>query len=273
VFALFIPFGWCLAQIQPGLIMTWEEFARQRPRTPCVLRRHAGAGELLYYGARHTFRSDDPQIAEIERLWAVFQPTIAFSEGGIRPATANVPEAVRRYGEPGLVRLLADRHQVQIRSIEPPRDEEIVAMLSEWPPDRVKLYYFLRAMMGYRREVHDQPANEYAMRELEILNRTPRIDGRPRIIEQIEAALATLNPPFADWRVVPENLFDPTRSEAFTNEFSRKLSLFRDEHMLKNLVTSVLRGERVFAVVGSTHVIMQERALKAALPQPPQSKR
>ena len=53
----------------------------------------------------------------------------------------------------------------------------------------------------------------------------------------MESAIAELSPPLADWRVVPERWFDPTRSEAFTNEFSRKLSLFGDEHLLQSLVT------------------------------------
>ena len=263
--ALFVPLCWCLGQVKQSLIMTWEEYAKQPPRTPCVLRFHAGAGELLYYGARHTSSPDDPQIADIERLWNDFRPTLAFSEGGIRPASASVEEAVRRYGEPGLIRVLADHHRVQIRSIESPQDEEISAMLREWPPDRVKLYYFLRAMMGYQHGVHDQSARDYAMVQLKILNQTRGIDGPPRTIEDVEAAIAKFSPPLADWRVVPESWFNPTRSEAFTNEFSRKLGLFRDEHMLKNLVTAVRSGERVFAVVGSGHVIMQERALKAAL--------
>lgn len=64
---------------------------------------------------------------------------------------------------------------------------------------------------------------------------------------------------------MPESWFNPTRSESFTNEFTRRLSLFRDEHMLRNVVAAVRGGERVFAVVGSAHVIRQERALQAAL--------
>jgi hypothetical protein len=90
--------------------------------------------------------------------------------------------------------------------------------------------------------------------------------GGPALTSRdMEVAIAKLSPPLPDWRAVPESWFDPARSEAFTNEFTRQLSVFRDEHMLRNLVAAVRGGERVFAVVGSSHVIMQERALKAAL--------
>lgn len=263
--ALFVMLGPSAGQVEPGLIMSWEEYSRQPRRAPYILKFSAATGELLYYGARHTFSPDDPQVAEIERLWNEFRPTLAFSEGGVRPASTSLQEAVRRYGEPGLVRVLADRRRIPIRSIEPPQDEEIRAMLREWPPDRVKLYYFLRAIMGYRRGTHEQPVEDYAESQLRILNRTPGLGGPPRTITEVQTAIGKLSPPLADWRAAPESWFNPTRSEAFTNEFSRKLNLFRDEHMLKNLVGAVLSGERVFAVVGSGHVIMQERALRAAL--------
>lgn len=263
--ALIVPLGWCLTQVQSGLIMSWEEFARQPPRTPCVLQFRSGTGALLYYGAKHTYSPGDLQIAEIERLWSEFRPTLAFSEGGVRPAAASVVEAVRRYGEPGLVRVLADRQRVRIRSIEPPQGEEIGAMLREWPAERVKLYYFLRAMMGFGRGGQEQPVTAYAAAQLGSLTQTRGLGGAPVTIGEVETAIAKLNPPLADWRAVPESWFNPRRSEAFTNEFSRRLSLFRDGYMLRNLVEAVRGGERVFAVVGSSHVVMQERALQAAL--------
>jgi hypothetical protein len=245
--------------------MSWEEFARQPARTPCILRIQYGEGALLYYGARHTYEPTDRQIAQIEQLWSEFRPTLAFSEGGVRPASAGVAEAVRRYGEPGLVRVLADRQQVRIRSIEPPPDEEMAAMLRAWPAERVKLFYFLRAMLGYGRGGPQQPVTAYAAAQLAGLARIRGLGGPPLTIGDVEVAVAKLSPPLPDWRAVPESWFDPARSEAFTNEFARQLSVFRDEQMLRNLVAAVRAGERVFAVVGSSHVIMQERALKAAL--------
>lgn len=188
--ALLAPLGWCLGQVQPGRIMPWEEYARQPPRSPYALRIRSGAGELLYYGARHTYRPDDPQIVEIERLWEEFHPTLAFREGGVRPTAPSVPDAVRRYGEPGLVSVLAAGRRVKIRSIEPAKDVEIAAMLRDWPPERVKLYYFLRAMMGHARGTPELSAKSFADRELQTLNRTPGLSlqphARPRVHQRFQ---------------------------------------------------------------------------------------
>ena len=59
--------------------------------------------------------------------------------------------------------------------------------------------------------------------------------------------------------------FDPTKSEAYTNQVSRLSSEFRDRHIVKLLTEAVKKDAHVFVVVGFTNVVMQERELKAAL--------
>jgi len=72
-----------------------------------------------------------------------------------------------------------------------------------------------------------------------------------------------LSPQLKDWREVSQGWFDPVASQAYTNQISRLSGEFRDLHMVKLLIDEVRQGKRVFAVVGGSHVVMQERALKA----------
>jgi hypothetical protein len=58
-------------------IYQWTDF-------PYVLCLGRGPARMLYIGARHTSEARDPQLAEIERLWAEFQPTVALCEGRAR---------------------------------------------------------------------------------------------------------------------------------------------------------------------------------------------
>jgi hypothetical protein len=233
-------------------ILTWDEYARLRtfPRT---LRIGSSRGELLYYGARHTRDPQDPQLTEIERLWREFRPTVALTEGGVRPACGSAVEAVTKFGEPGFVRWLADRDRVPIRSIEAQKQEELQAMLSLFPPDRLKLFYFLRSVVDDRRNPPD------AERELQYWSQAPGFEGPPHSLEDV----ARLMP---NWRDVSGAWFDPLRNAQFTNEVTRVLSRYRDTRMVKTLVEAVENGEHAFAVAGLTHLAMQERALRAALP-------
>jgi hypothetical protein len=59
--------------------------------------------------------------------------------------------------------------------------------------------------------------------------------------------------------------FDPVASGTFLNDISRASNAYRDEFIVRLLVQHVADGRRVFAVVGGSHVIMQEAALRARL--------
>ena len=56
-----------------------------------------------------------------------------------------------------------------------------------------------------------------------------------------------------------------TQPPSYLNEVSRVSNRFRDEYMVNLLVNELKQGKRVFAVVGGSHVVMQERALRAIL--------
>jgi hypothetical protein len=93
----------------------------------------------------------------------------------------------------------------------------------------------------------------------------PDLERAPRNLTEFERSCLWLSPRLKDWLETPADWFDPTKSEAYTNQVSRLSSEFRDRHIVKLLTEAVKNGARVFAVVGFSHVVMQERALKAAL--------
>lgn len=97
-----------LAACGPRPIMTWPEYDRLHTSWPYVVR----IGTLYYFGAAHTFDPNDPQIPQIEAAWNAFKPDIAFTEGGNPPIEKTREAAVRKAGEPGLVRFLAARDSV-----------------------------------------------------------------------------------------------------------------------------------------------------------------
>jgi hypothetical protein len=96
------------------------------------------------FGAQHTNDPSYPQFPEVERLWREFRPEVAFSEGGVRPAARSLDDAVSRFGEPGLLRLMADRDGVPLRNLEPEEDEEAAVLAPQFRPGQVKLFYILR---------------------------------------------------------------------------------------------------------------------------------
>ena len=249
-------------------IMTFEQYAKKRHRVPYIIKLSADRSRLVYFGAKHVFGSDDPQLAHIERLWAKSKPEVAFFEGADPETTPTAAKSRAEVtGESGLVVFLAARDRVPVRTLEPAQKDEIALLLERYSPEEVKVFYVLRLIPQFRSGKHDESVETYTKNILGWLSSKPELKGAPRTVAELKASAARLLPKLADWRDVPQEWFDPVPSPppTYLNDVSRRLSEFRDRHMLTLLAEQVAQGKRVFAVVGASHVVMQERALRATI--------
>jgi uncharacterized protein YbaP (TraB family) len=73
-----------------------------------------------------------------------------------------------------------------------------------------------------------------------------------------------LNAPLDSAAVTSEDV-DPVRDDHVVHRMSSSLSIARDHHMIDRLRDAVRAYRRVFAVVGASHVVMQEAVLRARL--------
>jgi hypothetical protein len=182
-------------------VMPWDEYRTLRHSTPYVLRFDG----LVMYGVQHARDPQHTEMAEIERLWREFRPELAFSEGGLWRLAPTRDEAIERYGEQGLLRWLADRDHVEIRSMEPERGKEQAALTEQFGEETVRRFFAQRATI------------------------------------------------------------DPVHDTGVMAEIMRRDGDLRNCHMIPLIVEAVRSGKRVFVVVGATHVVMQEKALRSAL--------
>ena len=221
-----------------------------------------GGGALHYYGGRHSSDRDDPQVADIRERWESFEPTVALCEGRQRrhifgilvEPFAGLPEAT-------LVHKLSRRDDVRLVSLEPDYDAEVAMLLRSFEPEDVALYFFLRV---YASESGGTPDESLAR---DLLTKRTDVDGlRDSLtdLEAVDARWAELYPAAADWRTVNHEL-----REGRLGAISTASRATRGEHMARVLTDLTLAGERVFAVVGSGHVIRQEWALRSWLGREP----
>jgi hypothetical protein len=193
-------------------LMTWEEYIELKLQGPYILELTYGEGALLYYGVMHTTMADDPQLADIERCWEAFRPSLAFAEGGDWPLEKSREEAIRRGGEQG-----------------PPHIHLVNKILRD----------LSQSTWGYR--------------------------GRPRKLKQFEDYIRKYLPEVEDWRNITPSIFFSPDPDNFVSVMHRTLIHYRDEVMLGKIVKSLKKRERVFAIVGRAHVVMQEPALRTGL--------
>jgi hypothetical protein len=256
----------------PAGIMSFEDYAKKPHRVPYILKLSAGKGRLVYFGAKHTYDPNDPELAQMEKFWLKLKPDVAFFEGADPeniPAPVKTREEIVRGGEPSFVLFLASRDGVPVKTLEPSRRDEIALLLEKYSAEEVKVFYVLRQIPEFKSGQHDETIDSYTRNVLGWLSLTPELKGPPRTIAELKASCSRLFPRLVDWREVPQAWFDPAVSQPLTylNDISLRLSEFRDRHMLMLLTEQVAQGKRVFATVGASHVVMQERALRWAIKQ------
>lgn len=241
-----------LTQAQYGAVH--ELFVR-----PYVVRceRPAG-GAALIFGASHTKDPHDPQIAAIGAAWAGLRPTVALVEsrpGG--PLAALNP--VGWYGEGGETVRLARRDEVPVWSWEPSRETEIALQLERFPQERVALFYILRPYVSSFR--HGKPADPDA--EVEgTRGRRSKWEGLEGAIDSIAELDEIWARDFAglpDWRDTSDEYGWP----GYLQEISDYSNELRDDHFARLVAHLVGRGERVFAIAGSSHAVKLEPAVRA----------
>ena len=189
-----------LAQCKPTRIMSWQEYSRLHPVWPYVVRINSPRTKLVYYGVSHTYSPDDPQLIEIEKLWAEFHPELAFNEGGNPPIEKSRNEAVKKYGEPGMIRFLANRDQVPVTSIDPSRAEIVAFLRKSFSPEQIKLYFVLQAVAQTVQNHPDEPLEEEVRRVLTIFNDTPGLNVTPASIVELETSYRRTFPNGGDYK-------------------------------------------------------------------------
>jgi hypothetical protein len=256
------------AQTPEQRILTYKQYASIQHKSPYILEFKVGSGALLLYGAEHTGDPKNLQIADIERRWAAFQPTVAYNEGGDPPTLDNAEAAVQQYAEPGFLRFLAGRDHVPVATFEPSFDKEVSYALKTYSPLQVKVFYALRQVTEARVAGGTTPLDTRIKDWLSDYLPDHGLKNAPNTLDEFATACKSLFPDLADWRKVSEDWFDPTQSGHYTNELANDTGVFRDQHIFYVLVDRAKRGDRVFAVIGSSHVVVQEPALLQELGKP-----
>ncbi len=242
-------------------LRTWPEHDAiyQHTAFPYVLHLERGPATILYIGALHTSDAAHPQLAEIERLWAEFQPTVALCEGRERMFRfASRPES-GTLRESELLRILAQRDDVPIYSLEPTYEAEVGDLLRQFEPRLVATYMTLRVFTS---DVQGYDGDRDALAQSLLRKRTDvaGLRGSLSSIEDLDTYWRERFLAEPDWRTLQDIDNVPLLVEV--GNASREV---RGEHMIRTLVDLAARGERVLAVVGASHVIRQELALDKAL--------
>jgi len=253
------------SSINYGRLLTWEEYV-EHPRTdPYILELDKKGGSLFYYGAFHKVDPEDPQFEDIEQKWEQFQPTCAFCEGRIWPLEESRTQAIRMYGEQGLITFLAARDGIPIKCIDPSRGEQIYYLRNFFRPSYIKIYFILKQATINKVLMRENQNLDDARRLLKKMEKISKFKCSPANLVQFEHMVSMFWPELDNWQDIPYSYFHSTEKGRFLVDIHRKLTEFRDQTMIKKVTKAIKKGERIFAVVGRSHVFKQQSILRSII--------
>ncbi len=233
-----------------------DEALQRNGGNPYILEANLeGQGALMYYGASHTRSPDHPQIADITDRWHNFKPTAALYEG--RSSGFFYGDLIEPFAglpEPALIHKLARAEDIPLYTLEPAYEDEVAALLKLYTPEQIALYFFLRV---YRSEAGGVAKESLAKDLLHKRTNVAGLHGSLSSLEEVDVLWQRDFPDHEDWRTNLEEV-------GYLAQISDHSRIVRGEHMARILIDLVQKGERVFATVGSGHVIRQEWNLRSA---------
>lgn len=244
-------------------ILTMAEYNRlsQTHPHPYLVKVEAPSGALLLFGAEHTRDPAEPELAILAREWDTFRPTVALVEGRLGFLFPYLMHPVEEYGEMGAAAARARANGVPLYSWEPRREWEVRRMLDSFPAPRVALFYVLRPYFSGLR--FGRPSDPEGFVEEYRRNRTryPGLEGTLNSVAAIDSLWARDFAGQPDWRDTSDEYGLP----GYLADLFARSNALRDEHLAAVLLDLVRRGERVFAVAGSSHAAKLDAALHGAL--------
>ncbi len=237
-------------------------------RWPLALELEPGGrrGAALVLGFQHTDDPADAQIAALRERFAAFGPTLVLVEGRLGWAVGGLAGATARFGESGAAAALARAADVRCETLEPAFDLEARDAAAVLGAERALAFYFLRVFVSDR-DRGELGADVDAAAERLLAKRARRtgLEGTFRSLAALDAFWRSESANAGEWRELPAEALWRDADGSWLARVAERVNAFRDRAMVARIAEAVDRGERVLAVVGGSHLVLFEPALRAAL--------
>lgn len=220
-----------------------------------------GGRAVLTFGAEHTKDPNHPQFAKIDSLWTLFNPDAALVEGRLGFIMKGFMNPVSAHGESAYVQELAKKKGIELYSWDPPVEADVKNTLKYFHKKKAALFYVLRPYFSnYRFGKPDDPES-FVLDYLEKRTKYPGLEGSLSGIAEIDSLWKADFAGLPDWRETSDAYGWP----GYLNDIARISNTFRDEHLVQCIAELTNKGKRVFAIMGSSHAVKTEKALRVVL--------
>ena len=255
-----------------SLLLSNEEYQKrfaERHPSPYTFEVQNGNKAIFYFGVRHSRDPHDPEWSVLEEYWEQFlkqsageRVALLEGPGGFSLDTLSREEAITKFGEVGLLAMWCKARDIPYQSADLPFEEEFLKLKELFDEDLVTYFIFARSAgawlrglsMGSYDEVIKKAVHSTAQR---ILGASDSLEFYAAMHKKIFGRELSENE-----RETLIRAAAPIYKDSILNDISRASGRVRNEHIVLEIEKQWLAGKSVFALFGSGHAVIQERAVK-----------
>ena len=225
-------------------------------KIPYIINLSKGKKKFLFLGSKHTFNPDNPQFQIFKSHFDAFNPEIILIEGSkCKYNFANKVEAIKKNAEMGYLGYLAIKQNILLEPLDSLFEYEIEKIIKKYPLKLVFAFYLLRSI-PYGRDVVKLDINDFKkMDSFKHFDCT--ITNLNRIHKEIFNKSYDINN-----SKFYMSATSPTESISILNKIAVQVNIIRDKYMINLIKQKLKEFNKVLAIVGASHAVMQEPELK-----------
>ena len=222
-------------------------------------------GAVYVFGAEHSKDPKHPQVAMIDSIWKLFDPTTAMLEGRLGYLITWLHNPIETKGESGFTAKKAKKKGIELFTWELGRENEINELIHKgYDPKLIAAFYSLRQHNNNWKNFSAENQNKEMMNAVDSKTKKySSLKGLITSVNEIDSIWKAECLGVPSWRTYehPQNGWPKGKLE----DIAELTSSIRDEHLCKSIIDQVRKGKRVFVTMGASHAVTIERTLRGMI--------
>lgn len=255
-----------------SLLYSYDEWKAVYKKMPYSFTIKKNAQYLYYFGANHSHDPKNEEFPALREFWKEFlekagnKNGVVFVEGGLRKLVESEETAIKRDSESGFITFLANRARVPVHCPEPNPTGERINLLKKFSKEEVQYYYFARVAHAWHRRDPKPNFEEYTSHYLEQDKVDSKWEDFDFSLEHMKLIHKKLfGTDFENNEQFSFQNINPTVENSVINKVARACSIYRNVHIVTEILKFWKEGKNIFVVFGGAHAVLQEPALRKLL--------
>lgn len=229
---------------------------------------------LYYFGANHSRDPENFQYSVLRQRWYDFlektggENAVVLVEGGLRKVRPDENTAILKDSEGGLISYLAHLADIPLESADLSRSDELQALTKQFTKEEVQYFYFSRGINDWlHRPTPKIKFKKLADWILESNKKASLWTDFEFTLEHMERIHKSIFG--TDFDYTNKDFFESTQHPIIMRSVINRIKVadseFRDTYIVSQIKKHWDEGKNIFVVLGRSHLILQERALRTLL--------